>query len=393
MREFHSLLNRGFVMLRDLSCSTAAPRAAIAVACLALSPAVAAGQGVVTDAVLTADPAYLQAHICPVTVTFNGSITMNGPGTVTYRFVRSDGATSAPYSVSFAKPGTSPVSTTWTLGEATVLPNYEGWVAIQVLTPNAVESAHADATFRMACGAAPPPQQPGRGYFRVSITGFVCGRETRDNVLELDGPGDEIFLAPHVVIVDRSGATSEFSSFAHGPVFGGIRTGTRFPTSTPEVLSSTPVGLGFPGVLFEGELVEGQTAVAITPTLWEWDRPSPQLDTFFGLSSAADTGIASVVVRAMTGPMPARLGGLGTALDGLINVPIAPEGDGNRPIGITVTGGAGSFRPQFLLLTYEGAASAASGASFGGDTFAIRYVDPTSHEGDYTLFVKVERFP
>jgi len=369
----------------------------MAFTCLALVPATAAAQGVVTDAVLTTDPAYLQAHVCPVTVTFNGSITINGPGTVTYRFVRSDGATSGTYSVSFAKPGTSPVSTTWTLGEASALPSYEGWVAIQVLAPNAVESAHAGAAFRMACGAAPPPppppQQPGRGWFRVSITGFVCSRETRDNFFELDGPGDEVFLAPHVVVVDRSGATSEFSAFTHGPVFGRVRSGTRFPTPTPEVLSGTPVGLGFPGVLFEGELVEGQTAVAIAPALWEWDGTGAQLSAFFGLSSAANARIASVVVSAMTGSMPARLGGLGTALDGLIRVPIAPEGDGNRPIGITVTGGTGSFSPQFLLLTYEGAASSAEGASFGGDTFAIRYVDPTSHEGDYTVFVKVERFP
>ena len=384
MRELHSFL------------STAAVRAAMAFTCLALVPATAAAQGVVTDAVLTTDPAYLQAHVCPVTVTFNGSITINGPGTVTYRFVRSDGATSGTYSVSFAKPGTSPVSTTWTLGEASALPSYEGWVAIQVLAPNAVESAHAGAAFRMACGAAPPPppppQQPGRGWFRVSITGFVCSRETRDNFFELDGPGDEVFLAPHVVVVDRSGATSEFSSFSHGPVFGGIRTGRLFPTSTPEVLSSTPVGLGFPGVLFEGELVEGQTAVAITPALWEWDGTGSQLGAFFGLSSAANSGIASVVVPAMTGPMPARLGGLGTGLDGLINVPIALEGAGNRPIGITVTGGTASYAPQFLLLTFEGADSAAAGASFGGDTFAIRFLDPSTHEGDYTVFLKVERF-
>jgi hypothetical protein len=268
-------------------------------------------------------------------------------------------------------------------------------VAIQVLSPNAVESAHADAAFRMTCTAAPPPQppaQPARGYFRVSMTGFICGRETRDNLLELDGPGDEILVAPHVVLVDRSGATTDVLSFAHGPIFGGIRTGARFPTPTPEVLSSTPVGLGIPGVLFEGELVEGQTAVAIAPALWEWDGPGPQLAAFYGLSTAAASGIASVVVPVMTGPMPARLGGLGTALDGVIILPVPPESGGNRPIGLTITGSFGSYSPKFLLLTYEGADSAASGASFGGDTFAIRYVDPSSHQGDYTLFLKVERF-
>ena len=58
-----------------------------------------------------------------------------------------------------------------------------------------------------------------------------------------------------------------------------------------------------------------------------------------------------------------------------------------------MAGGAGSFSPKFLLLTYEGALSAASAASFGGDTFAILYTDPASHEGDYVLFLKVEQFP
>jgi hypothetical protein len=362
-----------------------------------IASSVTRAQGVVTDVGIRADPSYLQSHVCPVTVVFNGYITMNGPGTVTWKIVRSDGASSPVYSLDFLKPGTQTVSETWTLGDAAVLPNYEGWVAIQVLTPNAVESSHADANFMMTCSAAPPPSQPRRARFRVSLTGFRCSRETRDNTFELDGPGDEIYQAPYVLVVDRSGATTTYSSGAHGPIFGRIRTGMSFPTSTPEILSSPPIGLGVPGVLFEGELVEGERAVVIVPTLWEWDGDHRQLLSFFGACTAARAEIASRVVPVMTGPLSARYVGLSTPLAGVITVPIMPEGDADRPIGISVSGATGSaFRPRFIILTYESAMLSASDR----DAYrSIRYLDAEGFldtdgfNGDYTLYVKVEQIP
>ncbi len=355
----------------------------------------ALAQGIVTDVSLRTDSSSLQARVCPVTIAFDGFITMNGPGTVTYRIVRSDGATGPVQTLEFLKPGTQTVHETWTVGDATLLPHYEGWVAIQVLTPNEVESNHADAAFHMTCSAAQPqpPPQPRRAHFRVSLTGFTCFRETRDHFLSADGPGDEIYQAPYVLVVDRSGATSEASAFAFGPTFRPIRTGTRFPTATPHILSSAPIGLGIPGVLFDGELIEGERAVAIGPTLWEFDGSKEQLSRFFGFCTAARSLIASATIPIMTGGFPARFGGLGTPLDGLITVPIAPEGDRDRPVGISVTGSVGFFSPQFILLTYEGAMATAGAASFGGDVFAIRYAEPESHQGDYTLFVKVELIP
>jgi hypothetical protein len=348
-------------------------------------------KGRVTDVAITIDPSSLQSRVCPVTVVFNGYIEMDGIGTVTYQIIRSDGGTSAIRTAHFIMPGTHSIRETWTLGDAAALPNYDGWMAIRVLTPNPVESSHAAANFVMTCNSAPvqPPPPPQRARFRVSLTGFTSFRETRDNLLELDGPGDEIYQAPYVVIVDRIGGPTTRTIGAHGPVFRGIRTGTSFPTSTPWVLSGSPTGLGVPGLLFEGELIEGERAVAIAPTLWEWDDDHRQLLRFWGAAAAAGTRIASSVIPIMTGPFPARNGGLGTALDGLISSPITPEGDFDRPIGITVSGSAGSFTPKFLLLTYEGAMVAAT----GGAVFEVDYTDPDSHCGDYTLFVKVEQIP
>lgn len=353
-------------------------------------------QGVVTDVSVNTDTSYLQTRVCPVTVVFNGSITMDEPGTVTYRIVRSDGATGPVQTLDFLKAGTQSVSETWTLGDASALPNYEGWIAIQVLTPNAVESNHASAAFLMTCNAEPPPAQPQRARFRVISTGFSSIHETRDNILELDGSGDEIYQAPFVVEVERSGPTV-WSIGAFGPVFRNIHTGTSFPTATPTVVTSPPVGYGFPGVLYEGELVEGEKAVAIAPTLWEWDGPVDpsvdQLGTFWGAASAASNMIASAAIPIMTGPFPARYAGLHTSLDGLITVPIAREGDLDRPVGIVLTQGGAAFTPPFLLLTYEGAMAAVASSGFSGDLYAIQYTDPESHQGDYELFLKVEQVP
>ena len=77
----------------------------------------ARAQGHVTDVAISTDPSSLQSRVCPVTVVFNGYITMDGPGTVTYQIIRSDGATSPTSSVDFLKPGTYSIRETWTLGD------------------------------------------------------------------------------------------------------------------------------------------------------------------------------------------------------------------------------------------------------------------------------------
>ncbi len=86
---------------------------------------------------------------CPAQITFTGSITSNRPGTVSYIFTRSDGATDTVIKkLLFRRAGTVPVSTTWTLGGAT-LPHYKGWQAIKVLSPTPITSAQAP--FELRC--------------------------------------------------------------------------------------------------------------------------------------------------------------------------------------------------------------------------------------------------
>ena len=82
---------------------------------------------------LSATPAAFRGK-CPAVITFNGTITVDGqfgaaaptPVQIGYQFLRSDNATGPIAYYTITAPGTYAVSTTWTLGGAT-LPRYTGW--------------------------------------------------------------------------------------------------------------------------------------------------------------------------------------------------------------------------------------------------------------------------
>lgn len=85
---------------------------------------------------------------CPAQIVFNGTISVNAPGIVSYVFTRSDGATDTQTKkLKFLAAGSKPITTTWTLGGAT-LPHYQGWQAAKILG-TAIESPHAN--FEVAC--------------------------------------------------------------------------------------------------------------------------------------------------------------------------------------------------------------------------------------------------
>jgi len=102
------------------------------------------------SAVLTATSASSTGK-CPALIKFQGKITVSAPAKVQYKFIRSDGANAPVHTLVFAKAGSQPVSTTWTLG-GPGLPEYEGWQAIQVIYPHQVQSNKAE--FKVRCTAA-----------------------------------------------------------------------------------------------------------------------------------------------------------------------------------------------------------------------------------------------
>src|SRR6185369_1225693 len=81
---------------------------------------------------------------CPGTIKFAAKIQANGAGRVKYTWLRSDGATAPVEYLDFTEAGIRYVSTTWTLGDASVLPRYSGWEQIEILSPNEFLSNKAE---------------------------------------------------------------------------------------------------------------------------------------------------------------------------------------------------------------------------------------------------------
>lgn len=98
----------------------------------------------IVDVTLDADPATYNGA-CPAMIRFSGRISVTGgSGTVTYKFLRSDGAIAPIQTLRFTGPGSQSVTTSWQLGIS-----YDGWEQIQILTPSDIQSNQA--TFSLRC--------------------------------------------------------------------------------------------------------------------------------------------------------------------------------------------------------------------------------------------------
>jgi hypothetical protein len=115
----------------------------------ATTPAQPSGQPAgfrVIETILRADP-FEYSGSCPVVVNFSGRISVvGGGGNVSYKFLRSDGASAPVQTVSFSSPGSKGVSTTWRLGGPGF--SYSGWQAIQIFEPQETKSEEAHFSIR-----------------------------------------------------------------------------------------------------------------------------------------------------------------------------------------------------------------------------------------------------
>ena len=369
---------------------------------------------------------------CPVTLNFTGSISTDGAGTVQYTFVRSDGATGPVQTLDFKAAGTQTVSTTWTIGNAKSLPSYQGWQALRIISPNAMESNHETGSFAMNCGGsakkpidvdgnprtsvATGAPRPLASSFRVTLNGYRVEHQTRDDALERDGVGDEVSLVLDLATIDSTGRFvpqswgNSFSSLmgqqprneilaGTGSDRGGLITGDSFPNATPW-RRLTPVNPGIPpNILFEGELTQGANAALIIPTIWEWDNAGELRAAFADALERDRPAITSAVTRMISSPRPAVtesfvMSGSSLGMGNTVTLGHGPLGLGqvdDRPIGMRVLRDNYGFTPQAMVLTYDGArVLARADVGFGRGVIPMHYRDDSSLEGDYTLFIQVD---
>lgn len=272
----------------------------------------------------------------------------------------------------------------------------------------------------------PPAARPASGRYRVVVTGFTAHHETWDHSLEVDGKRDEIFVKSEVYELKNGNLVFPKvspRSYTFGDVFrstdlnrkrvgtasglGGIMTGDSYPVppSPREGCSTDPDRSDPPGLpmeLWAGELVQGQNAVTIIPTIWEYDGGQDAYDEWIKWAKKTTTKLsenkAFTNLTGSTGATIMNLTNLG------LDIALSLSEDDifgqakDRPIGMTLREGTDKtydFSPQVLRLTYETVEAALTGESrFGGyqaGVLPLTYTDDAIFAGDYTLFIKIER--
>jgi hypothetical protein len=240
---------------------------------------------------------------------------------------------------------------------------------------------------------------PARGCFRVTLAGFAVSGETVDHALEYDGKRDEVFVRSDawtlaagrvvrrdsrqsVVMGDVNNQSPARVQAGGASDMGGIRRGDRVPGAEPWRLAGPARRDRLPLHLWEGELVDKQSAVAVMPTIWEWDGGNDLLPQW--TRYVDDRPLPSDALHV-------RIAGARPLLD--TNKPVFFTSlAGDRPIGVRRH--PDSFRPQTLVLTFAIASEVvrSGDGQNGAGVVAMHYSEAPMDglDGDYTLYLVVE---
>ena len=283
-------------------------------------------------------------------------------------------------------------------------------------------------------------------YYRVTAKGFICNRETTDDVLERDGKRDEIYLTSSAVMISTSGFSLPTTAIKNrsrtmgdingreayekramagtGSNLGGIKTGDQLPDVNPWKNNAKVSGDLLPFVLWEGELPENQSVV-ITPSIMEWDGPADFLtafwhDSFVGDLLNAPVALASVPFKMFTGTGindPFNLGSYDDSTPGVFPPPtviqqfqnfykvnyeeFAPQDkqkfitansvDAGRPNDRPIGMNNGMYNPLNIQLdasSFNRIANTDFG--YGKGIIPLKYKDASGLNGDYTVFYSFE---
>jgi hypothetical protein len=245
------------------------------------------------------------------------------------------------------------------------------------------------------------------GWYKYSLTGFQVQSATTDDMLNRDGWGDEIYITMDVVetgpagkVIQPSGRLPAVGNFGDiGKSENKIRAGTASNTGGLKTADQY-FGAPFPFRVWCGQLVQGQTGVVVTSTVWEWDevagasfgdwmsfikKHNQDLQADDVKKAGADFN-ANFGTYMQAGAVLTAAGAQGLLdLEGVLGKP------GTRPIGMTAKG---AFQPRAVILNYDIAEQALSRVWYGdpAGTLSINYQEPPGIlNGEYTLKSRVER--
>lgn len=261
----------------------------------------------------------------------------------------------------------------------------------------------------------------GAPRYRVSVNGFWCRNESWDDVFELDGKRDEVFVSVVSREIDRSGVEVGQALTSESEVMGdtwrlpnrvragsasdrgGIISGDKFPSPTPwrrtGPFNASRVP---PYVVWEGELAPGGRMVMLTPTIWEWDPGAGMLDGWLAWQVEVDAKFGQRAKEIFGGLWPVTAPvfdavSLGIQTVGTLAGAWRPLGQPmRRPIGTRrdpADPDAVVFNAITLALSSETAPLLASEdrQGLGPGILELHYSDDPVMRGVYSVFVQVEQ--
>jgi len=168
------------------------------------------------DANLSASPESYSGE-CPALIKFKGTISVNRPTTIEYRFIRSDNADGPIHTLRFRRAGTMKVKTTWQLGGSSRR-SYKGWEAIEILSP--VHMRSNPAHFKVRCKGDRPQDghRPSKRLPDLTIVDITLNKDCFVVVhAENNGPG----LVPKKVWTSHTPDSSSIYLYINGKKWGG----------------------------------------------------------------------------------------------------------------------------------------------------------------------------
>ena len=276
------------------------------------------------------------------------------------------------------------------------------------------------------------------GRYRITANGFQVNHQTNDHALNVDGWGDEVYVAAYVHAFSSTGTrgylkqTGIYGGKKADEPFriivgsaskeGGLATGNTVPnTPTPWVRQEAD---GMPWEIWSGQLTEGLDVVVTFPALWEWDSgrdnflrwesslasvgPDIQLDTdgLKALMGGQTVPIRSATQKLRLTPWSGILGGGQDRPIGFfepLKPPTFPRALWKDIVAwlweagetVTLSGGKDFIYPiPAVILTVDTIEQTLNNPSpKGAGVIELWLGEAPDLAGDYILYLQVERMP
>jgi hypothetical protein len=203
----------------------------------------------------------------------------------------------------------------------------------------------------------------------VVATRFTVAAVTIDNLLDLDGKGDEIYGGFSMFHVNRINGQILDQDLrrtkVHGQVIQGtdrVAAGTATPNGGLDAGNSYPIALSnapggdqtFPFLVWDGTLTNNQDALVLLPSLWESDNDDENFDEWFLSEKAAlpvfwwDADMRTALTTPGLNVVTTDTLATGFGFNGLL-----PLTSKDRPLGLTLRPTGFALRRRAIVLTRE----------------------------------------